>query len=150
MFSGTENKIKGETLWIWEHLWRKPRLFSHLGIKRPTWETDPLGNTFGAGGLFLSLSELHRFGEFYLNEGEWKGKQLLNRQWVRESIRQQGPDPYGYLFWRGECGSYRADGKYSQLSIVLPEKQAVITTVAECRRGDLLQKAIYEELCTQL
>lgn len=29
-----------------------PRLFSHIGIKRPTWETDPLGNSFGAGGLF--------------------------------------------------------------------------------------------------
>ena len=28
-----------------------PRLFKHLGIKRPTWETDPLGNSFGAGGL---------------------------------------------------------------------------------------------------
>ena len=37
-----------------------PRLFSHLGIKRPTWETDPLGNSFGAGGLFLTLSELHK------------------------------------------------------------------------------------------
>ena len=33
-----------------------PRLFSHLGIKRPTWESDPLGNTFGAGGLFLTLT----------------------------------------------------------------------------------------------
>lgn len=29
-----------------------PRLFSHIGIKRPTWETDPLGNSFGTGGLF--------------------------------------------------------------------------------------------------
>ena len=34
-----------------------PRLFSKLGIKRPTWETDPLGNSFGAGGLFLTLTE---------------------------------------------------------------------------------------------
>ena len=41
-----------------------PRLFKHLGIKRPTWETDPLGNSFGAGGLFLTLSELHKFGLF--------------------------------------------------------------------------------------
>ena len=31
-----------------------PRLFSHLGIKRPMWETDALGNTFGASGLFLT------------------------------------------------------------------------------------------------
>lgn len=34
-----------------------PRLFSKLGIKRPTWEIDPLGNSFGAGGLFLTLTE---------------------------------------------------------------------------------------------
>ncbi|MFQ7513331.1 MAG: serine hydrolase domain-containing protein, partial [Lachnospiraceae bacterium] len=53
-----------------------PRLFKHLEIKRPTWEIDPLGNTFGAGGLFLTLSELHKFGLFYLNKGKWNGKQL--------------------------------------------------------------------------
>lgn len=53
-----------------------PRLFKHLGIKRPTWETDPLGNSFGAGGLFLTLSELHKFGLFYLNKGKWNGKQI--------------------------------------------------------------------------
>src|SRR5699024_1534163 len=28
-----------------------PRLFTYLGIKNPTWETDPLGNTFGSAGL---------------------------------------------------------------------------------------------------
>jgi CubicO group peptidase (beta-lactamase class C family) len=43
-----------------------PRLFAPLGIKRPTWECDPLGNTFGAGGLFLTLTELHKFGLFCL------------------------------------------------------------------------------------
>ncbi len=46
-----------------------PRLFSKLGIKRPTWETAPL-NSFGAGGLFLTLSELHKFGLFYLKVSE--------------------------------------------------------------------------------
>ena len=60
-----------------------PRLFSHLGIKRPTWETDPLGNSFGAGGLFLTLSELHKFGLFYLNEGRWNGRQILSEQWIK-------------------------------------------------------------------
>ena len=60
-----------------------PRLFEHLGITRPTWETDPLGHTFGAGGLFLTLSELHTFGQFYLQNGRWKGRQLLDPAWVR-------------------------------------------------------------------
>ena len=28
-----------------------PRLFKPLGIARPTWELDPYGHVFGAGGL---------------------------------------------------------------------------------------------------
>lgn len=127
-----------------------PRLFSHLGIKRPTWETDPLGNSFGAGGLFLTLSELHKFGLFYLQKGCWNQKQLLSPAWIAESTRQQTDAPYGYLFWRGEHNSYRADGKYSQLSILFPDQNAVVTVVAECRKGDDLMRAIYGELYPQL
>jgi len=127
-----------------------PRLFTPLGIKRPTWEIDPLGNTFGAGGLFLTLTELHKLGLLCLNKGRWQGKQLLSEEWIEECTRQQVDAPYGYLFWRGEHNSFRADGKYSQLSIVLPDKNAVISVVAECRQGDKLMRAIYDELCTQL
>lgn len=132
-----------------------PRLFQRLGIKRPTWETDPLGNTFGAGGLFLTLSELHRFGLFYLQKGMWGHRQLLSEQWVLESTSKQVENNidefgYGYLFWGGPHHSFRADGKYSQLSIVLREKNAVISVTAECRRGGELQKAIWEELYPQL
>ena len=127
-----------------------PRLFSHLGIKRPTWETDPLGNTFGAGGLFLTLTELHKFGLFYLNKGKWNGKQLLNEKWITESTKQQVDAPYGYLFWRGEYNSYRADGKYSQLSIILPDKNAVVSVVAECRKGEKLMRILYDDVISQL
>lgn len=127
-----------------------PRLFTPLGIKRPTWEIDPLGNTFGAGGLFLTLTELHKFGLFCLNKGRWQGQQLLSEKWIEECSKQQVSAPYGYLFWRGEYNSYRADGKYSQLSIVLPDQNAVISVVAECRQGDKLMRAIYDELCPQL
>ena len=127
-----------------------PRLFSHLNIKRPMWETDPLGNTFGAGGLFLTLSELHKFGLFYLNKGCWNGKQLLSPEWIEESTKPQSDPRYGYLFWRGEYNSFRADGKYCQLSIVLPDQAAVISLVAECRKSNELMRAVYDELCVQL
>ncbi len=128
-----------------------PRLFKHLGIKNPMWETDPFGNSFGSGGLFLTLTELHKFGLFYLNQGNWNGKQLLSKEWIAESTKQQVADaPYGYLFWRGQYNSFRADGKYSQLSIVFPDKDAVISIVSECRQGDKLMKAIYECICVQL
>ena len=127
-----------------------PRLFDHLGIRRPTWETDPQGYTFGAGGLFLTLSELHTFGLFCLHKGKWNGRQLLSADWIEECAKKQGPGPYGYLFWRGEYNSFRADGKFCQLSIIFPDKNAVISMVSECRDSDTLMKAIYEELCPQL
>lgn len=128
----------------------RPRLFTPLQIKRPTWECDPLGYTFGAGGLFLTLSELHKFGLLYLNQGEWNGRQLVSKEWIRESSRSHTGYPYGYLFWLGEYDSYRADGKYAQYSIILEDKQSVITVTAESHDGNQLRHVIFEELYPQL
>ena len=126
-----------------------PRLFTHLGIKRPTWETDPLGNSFGAGGLFLTLSEL-KFGLFYLNKGKWNGRQILSGKWIEESTAAADTNNYGYLFWRGEYNSFRADGKYSQITMILPDKHAVVSLVAECRKGEELMRAVYDLVCAKL
>lgn len=128
-----------------------PRLFQHLKIRRPTWECDPMGNTFGAGGLFLTLSELHKLGLFYLQKGRWEGKQLLNESWIMESTSRQvendvDPYGYGYLFWGGPEGTFRADGKYCQFSIICRDKNAVITMTAECRDDKALKKAIFEDI----
>lgn len=128
-----------------------PRLFTPLGIDRPEWEFDPMGYNFGSSGLCLTLSALHKFGQFYLNKGEWNGKQLLNQQWIEKSTAKLYDDPaYGYLFWRGEYNSYRADGKYLQLVIVFPDYNAVATIVSHCENGDALFKAIWEEIGAQL
>ena len=130
-----------------------PRLFAPLGLRRPTWEVDPLGYTFGAGGLFLNLPELHRLGLLYLQDGLWNGKQLIPREWVRGSGSKQaenGAFGYGYLFWLGEKNSFRADGKYCQWSIILKDQDAVISIMAECRDGDRLNRAVFDELWPQL
>ena len=80
-----------------------PRLFRPLGIRRPTWECDPMGLSFGAGGLFLTLSELHKLGLLYLQKGCWNGRQLLPEEWIMESTKKQVENNldsygYGYLF----------------------------------------------------
>ncbi len=112
-----------------------PRLFKPMGIQRPTWETDPQGFTFGAGGLFLCVSELLKFGRLLLQNGQWEGRSLVPSDYLAEAAKKQienGEQGYGYLFWRGERDSYRADGKYGQYAIVFPEVDAVICTNAEC------------------
>lgn len=111
-----------------------PRLFAPMGIQRPTWETDPQGFTFGAGGLFLCVTELLKFGRLLLQKGRWDGRQLVPEAYLKEAAKKQienGEQGYGYLFWRGERDSFRADGKYGQYALVFPEEDAVICTNAE-------------------
>ena len=88
--------------------------------------------------------------ECTLNKGKWNGKQILSEKWIEESTAASDTDNYGYLFWRGEYNSYRADGKYSQISMILPDKNAVISMVAECRNGEELMSALYDLVCAKL
>ena len=78
------------------------------------------------------------------------GKQILSRAWLEECARQQSDAPYGYCFWRGEYGSFRADGKYCQLAIMLPGRDAVVSLMAECRREAEMKRAVYDLVCAQL
>jgi len=130
-----------------------PRLFEPMGIRRPVWETDPLGYTFGAGGLFLCMTELMKFGQLLLQEGNWEGRQLVPSAYIKEaSVKQvdNGKEGYGYLFWRGPYDSYRADGKYGQLAIVLPEKNAVIAINAESRDAEEMMNCCMDTIVPQL
>ena len=135
-----------------------PRLFGPLEIPLPTWETDLYGNSFGASGLFLTLTELSRFGQLYLQKGAWKGRQLLPRafidQIVETDVRTDREDEhhlfYSHLFWKDVQGSFRADGKYGQYCIVLPRQDALVAVNAFNReQGDILS-CVWETIVPQL
>jgi len=126
-----------------------PRLFQPLGFHRPSWECDPDGHSFGAGGIFLSVSEIGRFGLLLLNGGVLDGRELIPASWIgecRSKRTENGKDPYGYGygFWLGPHGTYRADGKYGQFSIVAPHQNAVIALNAECRDQDALLAVLHD------
>ena len=77
-------------------------------------------------------------------------KHILSEKWIAENTKAADVGHYGYLFWRGEYVSFRADGKYSQISMILLQKNAVVSFVSECRRGDELLKTVYELVCAKL
>ena len=108
-----------------------PRLFEPLDIPRPEWEEDPEGHIFGAGGMVLSSSEVMRFGQLYLQQGVWDGKQILPDGWVRKVERTaiptgRGGGEYSLLFWKSRNDTYSAVGKFGQYCTICPEKDAVI------------------------
>lgn len=131
-----------------------PRLFEPMGVYHPTWECDPFGFTFGSGGLFYTVSNLAKFGQLYLQNGEWNGRQLISKEWVAAASsaqittghRNPNSAEYGYCFWRGPHNSYRADGKYGQYSIVLPDKDAVIAINAYNRTNESILDWVWKDL----
>ncbi len=134
-----------------------PRLFAPLGIPRPEWEQDPRGYTFGGGGLMITVNELARFSQMYLQNGVWEGKQIVPREWVKEATRFQIQSNsrtnkadnilgYGYYFWRGQHDSFRSDGIYSQYGIVLRDKNAVIAINANEDRQQMVLDTVWETI----
>ncbi len=119
-----------------------PRLFAPLGIAPPYWSTCPRGNSAGAYGLRLTTRDIAMFGQFLLQKGFWKGKQLLPAAWIDEAlsvhIQSAGSDDkpgeapnewnggYGYQFWRCQDGSFRADGAFGQICVVGAQRDAVV------------------------
>jgi len=115
-----------------------PRLFDPLEIPRPEWEVDPDGHIFGAGGMWLSSTEVSRFGQLYLQNGIWEGKQVLPKGWVQKVEQTvipvgKGKRDYSLLFWRSRHDSYSAVGKFGQYCTILKEKNAVIVINSDDR-----------------
>lgn len=114
----------------------KPRLFEPLGIKDVEWETCPKGIEIGGWGLSLRTEEIAHFGQLYLQNGSWEGRQLIPSTWVAQATAKQvsnGSDPksdwaqgYGYHFWRCQHNAYRGDGAFGQYCVVMPEQDAVL------------------------
>ena len=139
MLSAIVQKVSGTPLV--DYL--RPRLFEPLGIRNPKWEATPKGVSLGGFGLSVTTEDIARFGQLYLQKGEWNGKRLLPAEWVAAATSRQvsnGSNPasdwdqgYGYQFWRCRHGVYRGDGAFGQYCIVMPEQDAVIAITSGVR-----------------
>ena len=72
MLSAIVQKVTGQT--ALDYL--RPRLFEPLGIVDPTWDASKQGVSLGGFGFNVRTEDIARFGQFYLQTGEWQGKQL--------------------------------------------------------------------------
>jgi CubicO group peptidase (beta-lactamase class C family) len=82
----------------------------------------------------MSARDLARFGQLYLNNGQWNGKQLIPAEWIEESTKAYYKDEnfgYGYMWWvhGGEYEQYHgfnASGMYGNRIDVVPGLNLVI------------------------
>jgi CubicO group peptidase (beta-lactamase class C family) len=57
----------------------RPRIFEPLGIRDVRWEHNAEGVNYGCTGLYLSRTELSKFGQLLLDEGTWEQRSLIPR-----------------------------------------------------------------------
>ncbi|PKN53700.1 MAG: hypothetical protein CVU55_00830 [Deltaproteobacteria bacterium HGW-Deltaproteobacteria-13] len=82
-------------------------LFEPLGITKYDWPALQNGGQEAAAGLSLHPVNMAMFGYLYLKEGQYKGRQIISKEWVQESTAKHisftmnSMDfDYGYQWWR--------------------------------------------------
>jgi CubicO group peptidase (beta-lactamase class C family) len=134
----------------------RPRLFEPLGIRAARWDASPQGVSYGGFGLSVTTEDIARFGQLYLQRGEWDGKRILPADWVDAATSRQtsnGSNPtsdwdqgYGYQFWRCRHGVYRGDGAFGQYCIVMPRLDAVVAITSGVGDMQAVLNLVWEHL----
>ena len=118
-------------------------LLAPLGMHCPRWDTDPQGRSIGCSEMFLTARDLLRFGRLYLHGGKEANQQIIPKDWIEASTKQQarldywdilpGANGYGYYWWRRKTNEHQAwvaSGAGGQIITIIPDMDMVI--VATC------------------
>ncbi|MEM6685256.1 MAG: DUF2306 domain-containing protein [Bacteroidota bacterium] len=106
---------------------------------------------YSAYHMHLSTRDMAKIGQLMLQEGEWNGKQLISKDWIKKITSPVTPkdtlnkrynkdlsDPvqhsYGYMWWLFERlydnpafeGAYTAWGAFGQYITVIPKRDIVV------------------------
>lgn len=123
------------------------RLWKDLNCQQPAWWSldKKDGQEKGFCCLNSNPTDFARMGMLYLNYGKWNGKQIVDSEYVAQSIEpfnclEEDNTPnhtYGYNWWLTEYKGmkiYFARGILGQHVICVPDKKLVIVKLSRKRR----------------
>ena len=116
-------------------------LFPYLGYENPQWNSGFLGINDGSASLHLTLRDMVKLGQLYIQNGYSGSNQILSQEWIEDATSAHVPtgaywensyglSKYGYLWWipEGNDNVYLAFGFGGQFIAVIPEYDLVIGT----------------------
>jgi CubicO group peptidase (beta-lactamase class C family) len=127
-------------------------LFSLIDAEVGDWGTDRDGHNNGCGDLHFSARDAAKFGLLYLNDGEYEGNQVVEADWVSESLQTYSENTdsgapksgrigryfrdigYGYQWWFARAGEHHfnyAAGHGGQLIVLLDDLGMVIVVTSD-------------------
>jgi len=134
-------------------------LFQPLGITKAHWQHTADRPVISSGKrLSLTSRDLAKIGLLVLNQGRWKGEQIVSADWIETSTTPQTMITgigYGYLWWNiafqyqdRYIMSKSATGNGGQYIFIIPEFEliAVFTGGAYNSEEDKLPLAIVQDM----
>ena len=120
-------------------------LFLPLDVKAGEWGQDAEGHNNGCGDLHLTARDGAKFGLLYLNDGVYKGNQVVPSDWVHDSLQTYSVNEafvkkigrfrdigYGYQWWSATAGEHQVNfawGHGGQLIVLVDDfDMAIVTT----------------------
>ena len=115
-------------------------LIDKIGMNSMILETDLAGNYVASSYAWATPRDWGKFGLLYLHQGNWNGKQIFAKDWVKY-ITEPTPTSngtYGAQFWLNAGGRLKdvpknmffADGYQGQRVYILPDQDLVIVRMA--------------------
>lgn len=117
-------------------------LLGKIGMHNTLLSTDRFGDFILSSQVYTNARDLARFGQLYLQNGEWDGKRLVSKDWI-DFVRTPAPasksrgSDYGGQWWLVPSDrtdvpkdAYSTAGNRGQYVIVVPSHDLVIV-----RRG---------------
>ena len=132
------------------------KLWKPLGMEFPaSWSLDSEQNGMEKmeSGLNARAIDFAKFGQLYLQHGDWNGKQIIPESWIIESTTVTEDarwKHYKYLWWmsRSGQGRYTAVGNLGQFIFVAPNKDCVIVRFGRGKPANW--KLVYPQLFGKL
>ncbi|MGV7224870.1 MAG: serine hydrolase domain-containing protein [Nitrospinales bacterium] len=129
-------------------------LFTPLEIKDYYWGKLSDGTVLTGSSLSLRPRDMAKLGYLFLKEGVWRDKQIVSKEWVRESIFPHVKYPhdkgdlisgtgYGYQWWRGtsrisnrDIDAFYAAGHGGQFICVIPSLDLITVITSQVDDND--------------
>ena len=124
-------------------------LFPQLGITDPYWNEDQDNVHNGSYDLYLTLREMVKLGQLYLQDGMSLNNQILSSEWIENATSSQINDWYGYLWWLPGIG-YLAVGLGGQYIAVVPELDLIIGTHSATQSSDAYTDQLLSYIYNQI
>ena len=131
----------------------RPDFLDPIGFSEDAWCVEtPCGLSWAGSGILCSAHDLSKFANVIMHYGEFEGKQLLPKDYLKEATSYQISnfvnkatiqEGYGYQFWRTSGNGFGCFGMGSQVAVCLPDKDMTIVFTGDTQELETRQYAAY-------